>query len=260
MYERYTMHTLVAYGGSINNGTVYGQVPGVADGSMTRDSSNNYIMPSNMQALAAFVLGANVSAAQIQAPSLRNIAYPEIYPPQVSAVNAIPDRYRHRRYDQSGPRFVMNESVGVYASAGGAAPAQINAALWLTDRYTPTTPGMVTTLVATTSNTTIVDQWTLSTLAFTTQLAAGTYSVVGMGVVGADAVLARLLFPGGTNFRPGCIVDQAYGNSGMWEYFRMGAIGTFGSFVFNAPPQVELFGHTAATATYTVYLDVVKTA
>lgn len=254
------MHTLVAYGGSINNTVVYTQVPGVADGSMTRDSSNNYIMPANMQALAAFVLGADITAMQIQAPSLRNIAYPEVYPPEPTAVASLPDQYALRRYDQAGPRFVMNESVGAYISKGGAAPAVAHVGLWLADRYTPTTPGMVTTLVATTSNTTIAEQWTLSTLAFTTQLAAGTYSVVGMAVVGADASLARLLFPGGTNFRPGCVVDQAYGNTGLWEYFRFGQLGQWGSFVFNAPPQLELFGHTAGTSTYTVYLDVVKTA
>lgn len=253
------MHTLVAYGASIVNGTVYGQVAGVADGSMTRDSSNNYIMPANMQAIAAFAMQANLQAAQIQAPSLRNIAYPEIYPTQVSAVASLPTMPAVDVYDQNGPRFVQNESVGIYVSVGGAAAAVAHAALWLTDRYVPATQGMITTLVATTSNTTVVQSWTLSTLSFTTQLAAGEYAVVGMGVVGADANFARLLFPGGSNFRPGCLVDQAYGNKSWRDQFRMGRFGDWGKFVFNAPPQIELFGHTAATATYTVYLDVVKT-
>lgn len=253
------MHTLAAYGASITNGTVYGQVVGVADGALTRDASNNYIMPANMQLLAAFVVGANLTAVQLQAPSLRNIAYPEIYPVEVAAPTAIPTGYNIREFGQSGPRLVMNESLGVYVSVGGAAPAVVHAGLWLTDRYTPAPPGMVTTLVATATITAVAQAWVLGTLAFNTQLAAGEYAVVGMDVKGTQDSLARLVFPGSTNFRPGCVVNQAYGNRGWQDAFRMGRMGLWGSFVFNSPPQLEVFGHTAGADSLTVYLDVVKT-
>lgn len=252
------MHHLAAYGKSVANGSTYAQVTGVADGALTRDTANNYIMPSNMQVLAAFLLGVDVTRGQIQAPSLRNIAYPEIYPAEVVATNAIPTGCNFQVYGQNGPRLLQNESVGVYVSTGGAAPAEVNAALWLADRFLPAPQGMVTTLVATASIAALVDQWVLGTLTFETQLAAGQYAVVGMAVIGADATLARLVFPGSTNFRPGCIVDQAYGNRLWHDSFRMGKLGAWGNFVFNSPPQLEIFGHTAATTTYTVLLDVVK--
>jgi hypothetical protein len=253
------MHHLAAFRGTLGNGAIYAQVAAVADGGLTRNQAGQYIMPENMRILAANVRGVTTSRGQVQSPSLRNIAFPEIHPVSTGAVTTVPDQQSLQTYADNGPRLLMNEAVGINATnSNGAAVSLTVAALWLAPRLISAPLGMVTTLVGNATITTIVGEWVLGTIAFETQLAAGQYAVVGMSVTGINTNYARLVFPGQTNYRPGCIVDAADGDKQYRDPFRMGRSGLFGNFLFNAPPQLEVFGHTAASTPFAVFLDVVK--
>jgi len=252
------MHHLMAFYSSLAQNAAYAQLAAVADGGMTRNQANQYIMPANMMCIGAHVQGVTTFQAQIQAPSLRTIAYPEISPLVQAAIASPPTLPAWVGYGTNGPRFLMNEAVGVYASENNTGASPTVAGLWITDNLQTAPPGMQITLVASATVTDVVQAWTLSTLTFATQLAAGQYVVTGMGVIGAGANYARLVFPGQTNYRPGVLVDSAVGNKQWRDQFRFGRFGTFGTFQFNAPPQLETFGNAAASHTYTVLLDVIK--
>jgi hypothetical protein len=254
------MHHLLAF----NNPTlaisaVYAQVPGVADGSMPRNQAGDYLMPFAGKVIGHHVIGLTTNQAQIQAPSMRTIAYPELWPPNITARTGVPDINRYQVPLDSGPRFVQNESIGVYASnSSGAAVSPTSAALWITDGIEPASPGQTITLVATSTIITVDGSWVLGTLAFSTQLAAGTYRVVGMDVVGANCLYARLVFPGNTGMRPGVPCAQLETRVNWRDTFRFGRFGVYGNFVFNAPPQLEVFGNAAASTPFRVLLDVQK--
>lgn len=252
------MFHLAAFYSSLAQNASYAQIAAVSDGGLTKNTANQYIMPSNMRLLAAHGQGVTTSRMQIQAPSLRNIAYPEIYPINQAARTATPDDQKVQTYGDNGPRFLQNESVGLYGSENNTGASPTNGAIWIADRFEPAPPGQVITLVATATITTVDTAWVLGTLAFETVLASGEYIVIGMEVIMDNTNYARLLFPGQVNYRPGVPTQDAYGEMTARDPFRMGRCGVFGRFQFNAPPQVEVFGAAAAATAGTFLLDVIK--
>lgn len=254
------MFHAAAFYGSLPISSIYAQLPAVADGGLTKNAANLYIAPVNLVILAGHAQGVTTSRCQIQAPSLRNIAYPEIYPIVQSIRTAIPDVPGIRIWKERGPRLLQNEAFGLYASENGTGASPTNGLLLIGDRLVPAPPGPIITLVATSTIVMVDQQWTLGTLAFETQLAAGEYTVVGFEPIVDNANYARLLFPGGTNWRPGCPVMDVYGDKSWLDSFRVGNFGSWGSFVFNNPPQIEVFGAAAGSTPGIYMLDVVKTA
>lgn len=254
------MHHLAGFYSSLAISASYAQVLALADSALSQNTSGQYIAWDNLKVIAAYAQGLTISRAQIQSPSLRNVAYPEIYPAVIGALTAIPTLNGYQIYQDDGPRLLSQEAFGIYASnSSGAAVSPTMCGLWLADRITPAPPGPRFTIVATVTITTIAQAWAAGVLTFETQLAAGEYSVVGMECIGDNSMFGRLIFPGGTNIRPGVIVQEAYGNKGWRDMFRMGRIGEFGRFMFNVPPQLEVLGTAAAATPFTVFLDVVKT-
>jgi hypothetical protein len=252
------MFHALAFNGSLTVSQSYAQVAGVADAAIPRNQANDFLMPFRGKVIAHHVIGVTTSQAQIQAPSLRQIAFPELWPLNITARTAIPDMNRYQTYGDSGPAFLENESLGVYATENGTGTSATSAMLCITDKWEAPPPGMITPLVATATITTVDGQWTLGTLSFSTQLGVGRYAIVGMSVVGLRALYARLVFPGNTGMRPGCTVQDLATDVDWKDQFRLGRMGKFGEFEFNAPPQLEVFGNAAASTPYRVILDVVK--
>lgn len=252
------MFHLAAFYASVLQAAVYQQLLAVADGGLNRNSANLYIAPSNVIVLAAHVQGVTTSRAQIQAPSLRNIAYPEIYPVVQSIRTAIPDNAGYRIYKDRGPRLMLNEAFAVYCSENNTGASPTNAALIIGDRIVPAPQGPIITLVATATIVLVDTAWTLGTLAFETQLASGEYAVVGASCIMDNSNYFRFLFPGSTNMRPGAPVFDVYGDKDWIDAFRVGNMGLWGSFPFNNPPQVEVFGAAAGSTAGTFLIDVVK--
>lgn len=251
------MHGIAAFYETQTNGLTYDPLNVVVDQSLTPAQSQGYIFPANYRVLGAFVMGANVTAARINAPSLRQLALPEIYPALASAT--VTSRPPFVDYNQQGPIIMQNEAVVIETSNGGGAPAVVHGALWITDRFTPAPGGQIFTLVATATITLVAGAWTLGTLTFNQTLPTGEFTVVGMECIFPTSSIARLVFPGQNQWRPGCLIDLAYGNMVQPSYFRMGRMGMFGKFRNTAQPQVEVFGLTAGAQTGTIMIDVIKT-
>lgn len=253
------MFHLAAFYSSLPISSNYAQLAGVADGALSQNQANQYIAWDNLRIIGSHVQGVTTNRAQIQSPSLRNLAYPEHYPIVQASITTMPTGYGYQVYGDDGPRLLSQEAFGVYASENGTGASPTVAGLQLADRMTPAPAGPRITLVASSTITLVAQQWALGTLSFATQLAAGEYSVVGMEVIVDGANYARLLFPGGTNLRPGVPVQEAYGGKNWRDSFRYGRFGEFGRFIFNTPPQLEIFGAAAGAQTAIVLLDVVKT-
>lgn len=250
------MFTTVAFYESMTNGVTYQEVNGVLDQSITTDASNRFQSPGAWQLLAAHVHGVNLSAAQINAPSLRTLALPEIYPCNPAATIATgtgPVEMGDR-----GISFIPAESFIIQISRAGADAQPVFGALWIGPGVQPATRGKTTTIVASASVTAVVGSWVLGSITFNQTLPAGKYEVVGMAVLATGVSYARLVFPGQSQYRPGVVCQATYGNIPWTHTFRMGRFGSFGTFFHNAPPSVEYLGNTAGAITPTIYLDVVK--
>lgn len=250
------MFTLVAGYASITNGTVYGAIAGVLDQSMTLDAGNRFAAPGNWQLMAAYGLGVNATAMRVNAPSMRGLYLPEIYP--VNATAAVPTLDGPVVWGQRGPRFAPQEYFTVEGSRAGASAQPMAWGLWLGPDMSPAQVGPTFTAIATVNLTAVAGSWVLGSLTFSSTLPAGRYQVVGMAVVAAGSAFARLVFPGLSQYRPGVVVQTAYGDRPWTNQWRYGAMGQFGEFLHNAPPSIEVLGLAAGAITPTVYLDLIK--
>ena len=249
-------HTLIAFYESIPNATVLGEINGVADQSQTFDASSRLQAPYNAVVLAAYAMGINATAFQIDAPSLRSFLLPNIYPVNPTAdVRTLDGPVV---YGDRGPRLLKAESVAPLVSRGGADAQPCIVGLWLSDKRNPIPGGPITTVLASASPTIVAGSWVFGALTFAQSLPAGEYAVVGLAVQCNDATFARLVYPGAGGHRPGVVVQDAYGDLPTGDHFRYARFGHFGTFIHNAPPSIEILGDTAGAETAAVYLDVVK--
>lgn len=249
-------HTLAAFYASITNGSTYANVAGVADQSQNLDASSRLQIRGNPELAAIYAQGINLTACRLDAPSLRGIVLPEIYP-----VNPTADVRTIDRPAVTGgrfPRLVEWEGFNPQVSRGGADAQPVAVGVWLSYPGQAMPAGRVFTVPYTAAPTIVAGSWVFSTLTAVQALPAGEYAVVGMAVVCNDATFARLVFTGDGYMRPGVLVQDAYGDQPTDDDFRFGRFGVFGTFVHNAPPNVEFLGDTAGAESAVVYLDIVK--
>lgn len=250
------MFNLIAFSSSIASGASYAAVTAATDQSQTISANGKFILPSDQKIRMAAVVGADITAARIDAPSLRSLVLPEVDPVNVGA--AVPDRPCLVDYGEFGATILRNEELSFQTSRAVVAAAQNTAGLWISDR--PFTPvrGPIFTLVASFTNTLLAYGWSLSGLTFNQTLPSGTYIVVGLRTVCASAIFSRLVFPGVSQYRPGCLNDVLYTNEMVPDYFRRGKLGKWGEFQNTAQPNIEVFGAAAGAQTGAAYLDVIK--
>lgn len=250
------MHTLAAFYASITNGTALGAVAGVPDQSLTADSSSRIQVPGPWKLLAAIGIGVNLSRVQIAAPSLLNTFSPEVYPNVVAA--APPATLQITTPRQDAVQFAPTEYFFPRVSRAGADAQPVAVLTWIGPAFVPAPPGRTFTLWGQVTMTLTAGTWVLGNPVWDQQLPVGNYNVVGMVVIANDAFAGRLVFPGGAQFRPGVVATPAYGNIQAENPFRMGEFGLFGTFSFNAMPQIEVLGVAAGAEAVTVMLDLVK--
>lgn len=250
------MWSLIAGYESITNGSAYAEVNGVLDQSMTMDANFRFAIPGAWQLMAGYAMGINMTAARVNAPSMRSLVLPEIYPTNPTA--DVPTMDGPIILGRYGPRFAPQEYAIVEVSRGGADAQPCLWGMWIGPDITPGVVGPTFTLVASATPTIVAGSWVLAALTFNQSLPAGKYQIVGLGVVCNDCTFARLVFPGLSQYRPGVVVQDTYGHLPWSQIFRMGGMGVYGEFLHNAPPSMEFLGDTAGAETAAVYLDIIK--
>lgn len=248
------MQTLVVYQATKAANDSETGLNAISDPSMSQQN-NHYILPRQMQLYAALGLGTALSIVKLDSPSMRRVASPYIYPFVIgSAVPADPNIADYRPGCLNLPAL---EEIAVYTSNSGAATPVHTVGLFLQDSYQPLSSGMdVFTVKCTATITAVVNAWTSGNLTFSQTLPVGTYAIVGMMVVSATAIFGRLIFPGGTIYRPGVVACPTMGLRQPWQGKKC-PVGVMGTFQSTALPQLDVFC-TAADTTQTVFVDIVK--
>lgn len=247
------MH-LLAFTKASAGGQTLEDVPGVQDDWAALNASSHYLTPLDMFIRWAYMLSPNGTLAQISQPHLRQVALPAVTPIDIGTTPTT--IYAMREYLPPFLKLPMNDEITILQSDNAGAGIQKYGFLGLIDRDVRNVPqGEIYTLRATASITSGNKVWGTGTFAFDQTIPYGTYSVVGMDVIGAGLIAARLLFPSGGP-RPGCIARTAESIK-PYDFFRMGRLGEWGRFNTTAPPSVQLFG-SAAPTTQQIFLDVVK--
>lgn len=247
------MFHLLAYTKSVAAGSQNEDIPGVTDGYATL-VNNHYVLSKDLRLRLAFAMGANITAARINSPSLRAIALPHICPLEVSAtVTDVPNIADYQNFLPILPRI---DEVAVETSNSSGTAERHVVGLWLDDVASrPALPGPVFTVRGAASITTGNLVWGEGSINLESTLPAGRYQVVGLDVVGPNLVFARLRFPE-QNMLPGVLARTSQSQN-PFPQFRVGRLGMFGEFESIAPPLLQVFG-TAAPTTQIVYLDLVK--
>lgn len=250
------MHTLVGFYASVANGAALVNLTPVTDPLVTLTANNRYIFPDDYYIGAAYAFIPNGSRWRLNTPSMRTIALPELYPLNIGTV--VPSNPPVVGPIWGTTRVPRNDEVGFDVSRAGAAPADCFGALWVAPRMVPAPQGPVYTMRATASITLTDGTWVAAQLTFDQVLPYGKYAVVGLFVQSAAGVLARLTFPGQTQFRPGVPVNIATGDYINPQMFRYGNFGLFGIFDSTAQPGIEMIGSAAGAQTPVALLDLVK--
>lgn len=248
------LHTL-AFGGAKTDSTPNEAAPGVVDPGWTLNAQNRYISPMKLKVVAGVAMNDAITACRINAPSLRNLGLPELYPTTVSNVPAVSPAIAY--WGANGPEIQPTEAFGLDSSDGVATVKRIHAGLWVRNSFEPVPAGKRFTITGTSAQTLLLDAWTTNTITLSQELPFGTYGVIGLGIVCATCYLGRLVFPGNTYWRPGCTAVATYGQFDQRDLWRNGAQGLLGTFVSTQPPQLDLIGNTAGAQTATVFLDLV---
>lgn len=234
-------------------GAAFADVPGIQDGYATLQNSH-YILQQNMEVTHAYSQGATQTEARINTPDLRAVSLPSITPIQAAAAPG--DLPGLCVYNEWKPPIKAIDEVAVETSNGAGAPERQIVGLWVRPPGGRMPQmGPVFTVRATASIVLGNLVWGAGSFTFQQTLPAGRYQVIGMDVIGANLIFARLRFPMQGPL-PGIVCRQAVGDI-PWQHWRLGRAGLFGEFESTAPPTIELFG-TAAPVTQTIYLDLVK--
>lgn len=220
--------------------------------------NSHYILTEPYQLLAAMVLGATVTRANIQVPTFNAITRFNIHPINAALTVASPPRVDN--WTAYPPDLPTNEEITVKVT--DTANEQATVLLWIgTKDWNRNIPrGMPPVPIfecrVTAAVTTIANAWSgLGQLTFEQSLRGGTYAVVGAEWILATIIAVRMVFPRtkmymGRKLRPGVIATQAIGNIPMLtgEYGPMfwGEHGRFSTF---EPPQVEAWSTAAAAVT-----------
>lgn len=250
------MFHLAAFGGAKTDSTANQNVPATASEQALSVSANNrYISPKKVKIFCAFAQNDTISGARINAPSLRNLGLPEIYPVNPAAAVAATSPVDYRGDD--GIEIQATEEFGVDVSNGASTVDFAEAGLWFRDSIDPIPPGKRFTITATATITGVRDSWVNGQLTFTQILPFGTYGVIGMYAQGTAVAFARLVFPFYAAWRPGVLCNPTFGSIEPLQIFRHGKLGLWGNFVSTAQPSLEIFNTTAGATSMVIGLDLV---
>jgi len=245
------MFQLAAFAESIDPGATLVNVAAVPDDTVFV-SGDDMRVPRALPYLlgeAALISATLPVQAQVQSPSLRQVANIDVFPIGTGVEFGSPeDMILHQqspipmRADEAANFLVNSDPGGAVAHYG---------LLWFGDGPQQRVNGNIYTVRVTVAATLSAVVWVNASLTFAQDLPVGNYDVVGMQGYGSGLVAARLNFVGGA-WRPG-IPCGASITDNIGHQFRSGKMGVFGTFHTNTPPTVDCLGATGTSQTF--YLD-----
>lgn len=245
------MFHLALFSGSIATGANV-IVPAVSDQILTIQDQG-FLPQENLDIVAAAPFGTDMQHAYLDSPSAGVVTDPYLRPTNQGAT--FPTFGQIADYRVNPFRAKALESLTAYAQHDNVAAQVMHIPIVLRPNFVPAPSGDIYTMRGTSTTAATANAWSSIAMTWQNTLPAGQYVVVGMEMIGAAGIAARLILNNQT-FRPGSIVlsgDTVLGPS----LFRKGGLGTWGRFRSTDMPRVEVFA-TAATDVWTIYLDFVR--
>lgn len=201
---------------------------------------------------AALINVAAGGAAQVQSPSLRQVANIDVIPVGLGLTFITPEEIS---IHGMSPIPLRGDEAVNFLVNGGVTAAAINYGLvWFSDGPVQPVVGNIYPVRAEAVSAGTPLAWENIGLTFAQDLPVGNYDIVGMQVSGAGLVAARLNFVGGA-WRPG-VPGGVTITDNIGQQFRHGKMGVLGSFHTNTPPSLDVISATAAI-TNIVILDLI---
>ena len=202
--------------------------------------------------VGVYVLGPDLTRAQLRSPTLQRLWFPELTPLDLAAEPSSPQVFHDYRFSpiELGP----TENLNAFAAEGGAGATRATFLVLFSDAPISPVDGDIRTLRLTNTDTLVANAWTNGQLTLDQNLQPGEYEIVGMRYEGAGAHAARLVFREG-GARPGVVGVDAQSDL-QAPQFRRGAFGSFGRFFHDALPSVDFLSNSADTS-QVVYLDLI---
>lgn len=250
------MFTVIAYSKSKDEAGIMVKLDAVSD-QHVKTAGTTITVPMLNQIIGSYgCVGTLGDEARLVSPSLRRVN-PLYITPLENAISPSADPLM--MYHPSNPiPLDVNESLEAENDANPAAAEQHAIIVWLGDGVQTPITGEIFTVNAHITLAQVVDSWEFSEITFPDSLPVADYNVVGARLVAAGGIAFRFV-PVGAAHRPGGICASLFNGKDPWNQ-RFGRMGNWFSFNTVQPPGVELLGSAAAgSATYELYMDVIKT-
>lgn len=250
------MFTTVAFSESVATAATYSKIAAVPDQHIKTQGDSVFVSSYNRLFGGLACVNTNALAVRFTSPTLRRVVPCHIAPIHLTLITATP-----LGYDVTLSRSILldiDEQLEVEFYGTALAASQVSVVAWLSDAEIKQVTGQIFTAMATTTITLAAGTWEYGTITFDEDLPVGVYDIVGMDVISATSVAARLVPIGGYN-RPGVPVRQLASNIDPKGMFRGGNMGIFCSFPHNNIPGLEVLCSAATGAqTMNILLDLIK--
>jgi hypothetical protein len=247
------MPHIIAFSGSVSAGADNAPLNAI-QGTAEYVQNNRHVLAQDQYVLWAYVQGANLTRARIDAPSLRAFTPPRLpyFRRGATPGNEPPiNDFAHLGLILRGA-----EEIAVQTSNDLNTGTQNHyAVLCVGPTLSPPSRGPDFWVRATGTTTLVANQWTNVPLTLESQLPAGNYRIVRFIARSATGVAARVITPGSI-WRHGVICINAEGQQ-QHRHFVDGRYGDYGTFSTVALPSVEFLATTADTA-QEVYFGLVR--
>lgn len=226
-------------------------LPVVQDNFLSQQGTNSYTQDRASRLYGGYAQGASITQAQVNTPIFRNIGPENLTPVSVGA--AILSLFPQNVSPINAPIIPRVDPIQFLTTNGGGGAEQQTGFIWLGDGNIGLGGEEIRTIIATATITAGNLVWGSGSFTLTQQLPAGRYRVVGLDIVGANLLAARLVFTNG-GMRPGCIARASTAILPTFTFMN-GNLGSWGEFESYSQPNIELFG-SAAPTTQTIYLQI----
>ena len=250
------MQHLIAYFEDVDQANTSLPLVGVPDQAVTVDG-NNIRVPIELPFIAGggmTTAATTVTSAQIQAPSLRDVFYPNIKPMSIAAQFGNPPQLNFFPNNPIGVEGL--EDIQFVTNTDNVGNVPIYGLVWLQDGPMPPVTGEIRSIRATAAVSLSAGNWVNGNLTFDQVLPVGDYQVVGLRVEGTGLIAARIVFQG-YPWRPGVQGRTAISHVDVPE-MRFGGSGVWGTFNNNVPPTIDCLGIVGTSQA--VILDLIKTS
>lgn len=252
------MFTTVAFSESIATATTFSKIAAVPDPHIKVLGDSIYISSMNRLVGSMACVNTNATIARLTSPTLRRFS-PVYITPLTLALFPGANFALDVNYNRSIP-LDIDEQLEVEFLGTALAASQVSVIAWLSDTEIKPVTGQIFTVRGTSAHTLAAGVFSFATIEFDEDLPVGTYQCVGMEVVSATSVMARLV-PIGAYNRPGVPCKQLVSDVDPQGVFRNGNFGEFCVFPHNNIPGLEVLCSAATGAqTVVVYLDLIKVA